>query len=65
MAGKKEGKKHRKHGRNKKRCSTERQMTRTAHNKMRTINWERKKAGLPPVDIYTAVNLCKQHRIAA
>ena len=62
MAARK-GKKGRKHGRNKRRASSLKQTERTAANKMRRLNYERKKAGLPPVGPAEAAKKLANHTI--
>lgn len=59
--GAKKSHKHRKHGRQKKKAV--RQATRTEGNKVRTLNRERAKAGLPPVNGLTARKLLDSSRI--
>lgn len=47
--GAKKSKKHRKHGRGKRKPGASRQRDRTNNNKNRELNRQRKLAGLPPV----------------
>jgi hypothetical protein len=48
------GKKNRKHGRQHRRASGQRQAIRTYNNALRSLNRERVKAGLPPVKVLPA-----------
>jgi hypothetical protein len=57
----KKSKKNRKFGRNKK--DSDRQKSRTVKNKTKRINYERKKAGLPPVDEHVAQHLADTSKI--
>jgi hypothetical protein len=61
--GAKKSKKGRKFGRQKRRHSGQSQAMRTEANKVRTLNRERKKAGLPEVDQYTARALMDKSQI--
>jgi hypothetical protein len=62
--GAKKSKKHRKHGRNKRGGQDALQRRRTERNKVKRLNYERLKAGLPPVDEYTARDLMDSSRIS-